>query len=400
MSEVSALPLEGIRVVDVATLAAAPWLACYLAEFGADVIKVEQPKVGDHLRRWGSSKDGEPLFWKSIARNKRSVTLNLRDRRGSELLMRLLATADVLVENFRPGTLERWGLAPDVLHRANPRLIIARVTGFGQTGPYRNRPGFGTLAEGLSGFAHLTGQPDGPPTLPNLLLADGVAGLTGAYAVMLALYHRDARNGEGQVIDVSLCDPLLRLMEPALLDWDQLGINGERSGNRTPHVAPRNAYRCGDGSWVGLSASAQSIFQRLASAIGRPDLVADPRFATNDARLANVEDLDEIIAEWVGARDREEVLRVMETADVAMGPILDPRSIYEDPHFTGRESFLPVEDPHLGPMRLVNVVPRLSATPGHVRTTGPDLGQHNAEVYGELGVGAEELRRLAADGVV
>lgn len=400
MSERTALPLDGVRVIDIATLAAGPWMACYLGEFGADVIKVEQPGIGDHQRRWGTKKDGEPLFWKSIARNKRSVTLNLRRPRGADLLKGLLATADVLVENFRPGTLERWGLAPEVLHEVNPGLVIARVTGFGQTGPYRERPGFGTLAEGLSGFSHLTGQADGPPTLPNLPLADGVAGLTGAYAVMLALYHRDAHGGAGQVIDLSLCEPLMRLMEPSLLDWDQLGLNGTRTGNRTTHVAPRNAYECGDGTWVALSASAQSIFERLAHAIGRPELIDDPRFASNDGRVANVEALDAVIAEWMGGRTRPEVLAVMEREEVAVGPIYDVASVYADPHFQERGSFVEVEDPELGPMHMVDVVPRLSATPGRVRTTGPKLGQHSDEVLAELGVDAEELDRLRAEGVV
>lgn len=396
----SELPLRDIRVVDIATLAAAPWLACYLGEFGADVIKVEQPVIGDHQRRWGTRRDGEPLFWKSIARNKRSVTLNLRDTRGQDLLKRLLATADVLVENFRPGTLERWGLGPEVLHQLNPRLVIARITGFGQSGPYSRRPGFGTLAEGLTGFSHLTGLPEGPPTLPNLPLADGVAGLTGAYAVMLALYHRDTRDGQGQVVDVSLCDPLLRLMEPALLDYDQLELNGTRTGNRTPHVAPRNTYRCGDGNWVALSASAQSIFERLARAIERPELAVDPRFRTNDDRLEHVDELDEIIAEWMGSRDRAEVLRVMEEAEVAVGPIYDPKAIFADPHFRARGSFVEVEDSRLGPMRLVNVVPRLSRTPGEVRATGPDLGEHTTEVLGSLGVTPAELEELSREGVV
>ena len=396
----SELPLQGVRVIDIATLAAAPWLACYLGEFGADVIKVEQPGLGDHQRRWGTRRDGEPLFWKSIARNKRSVTLNLREPRGQDLLRRLLVTADVLVENFRPGTLERWGLGPEALHEVNSGLVIARITGFGQSGPYAGRPGFGTLAEGLSGFAHLTGLPEGPPTLPNMPLADGVAGLTGAYAVMLALYHRDARGGDGQVVDVSLCDPLLRLMEPALLDYDQLGVNATRTGNRTPHVAPRNTYRCGDGSWVALSASAQSIFERLARAIERPELAIDPRFRTNDDRLEHVDELDAIIAEWMGARDRPEVLRVMEEAAVAVGPIYDPAAIFADPHFSERRSFVEVEDERLGPMRLVNVVPRLSRTPGTVRSTGPDLGEHNQEVLGELGVTPAEMEELAREGVV
>ena len=391
--------LSGKRVVDIATLAAGPWIACYLGEFGADVIKVEQPGIGDHQRQWGSKKNGEPIFWKSIARNKRSITLDLRKPRGAAVLRRLLATADVLVENFRPGTLERWGLAPESLRKVNPGLIIVRVTGFGQTGPYRERPGFGTLAEAMSGFSHMTGAADGPPTLPGLPLADGVAGLTGAFAVMLALYHRDAGGGEGQVIDISLYEPLLRLMEPSLLDWDQLHHNLTRTGNSIPHVAPRNAYVCADGQWVALSASAQSIFERLAQAIGRPELLDDVRFATNDVRVANTEALDEIIAGWMVEHTRPEVLSLMEEAEVALAPIYDLPSVYADPHFRARQSFVEVHDPVLGPMHLVDVAPKLSATPGRVRHTGPALGQHNAEVLAELGLTPEEVELVVAEGL-
>ncbi|MCL8207021.1 MAG: CoA transferase [Actinomycetia bacterium] len=394
------MPLEGIRVLDIATLAAAPWAASYLSEFGADVIKVELPGRGDHQRHWGSRKQDIGLFWKSIARNKRSVTLDLRRPKGAELFLRLAETADVVIENFRPGTLDRWGLGYPVLAERNPRLILLHITGFGQTGPYRDRPGFGTLAEGMSGFAHLTGEPDGPPTLPNLPLADGIAGITGAYAVMMALYWRDARGGRGQEIDVSLYEPLLRLMEPSLLDWDQLGIARGRVGNRSDHVAPRNAYQCADGKWIALSASAQPIVERLFQAMERPDLVEDPRFATNQARVAHVEELDAIIAAWMRERPSAEVLAVMERYEVAVAPIYDVPDIFADPHFHARNTFAEVHDPDLGPMRIVNVVPRLSATPGVVRTTGPRLGQHNEEVYRELGVTAAELEALRQDGVV
>ena len=383
--------LSGRRVIDIATLMAGPWIAQKLGDFGADVIKVEQPGTGDHQRRWGSKKDGEPIYWKSISRNKRSVTLDLRKPAGAGVLKRLVADADVLIENFRPGTLERWGLGPDVLHAINPGLVIARVTGFGQTGPYRERPGFGTVAEGMSGFSHLTGAADGPPTLPSMPLADGVAGLTGAFAVMLALYHRDANGGGGQVIDVSLCESLLPLMEPSLLEWDQLGTNLGRTGNTLSHVAPRTAYQCSDGEWVALSASAQSIFERLALAIDRPEMVDDPRFRSNAERVKNIEALDAIVGEWMASHPRVEALRRMDEAEVAVGPIYDLPSVYGDPHFQARESFIPVEDPHLGTMRLVNVTPRLSKTPGRIRSTGPSLGQHNAEVFAELGLTPDEI---------
>ena len=393
----SAEALAGKRVIDVATLMAGPWIAQKLGDFGADVIKVEQPGVGDHQRRWGSRKNGEPIYWKSIARNKRSVVIDLRRPAGAAALKRLAAKADVLIENFRPGTLERWGLGPDVLLELNPGLVIARVTGFGQDGPYRDRPGFGTVAEGMSGFSHLTGAADGPPTLPSMPLADGVAGLTGAFAVMLALYHRDVNGGGGQVIDISLTESLLPLMEPSLLEWDQLGTNLGRTGNTLSHVAPRSAYKCSDGEWVALSASAQSIFERLALAIDRPEMVDDPRFRTNADRVQDIEALDAIGGEWMGSHPRAEAVRRMDEAEVAVGPIYDLPSVYGDPHFQARQSFTTVIDKDLGPMRLVSVTPRFSKTPGRIRSTGPALGEHNAEVFAELGLTADEVEDLVVE---
>ncbi|MDE3231073.1 MAG: CoA transferase [Chloroflexota bacterium] len=394
------MALAGLRVLDIATMAAAPWAATYLAELGADVIKVEAPVVGDHQRRWGTPKNGEGLFWKSIGRNKRSVTLSLSKPDGAALFKRLVAEADVVIENFRPGTLERWGLGYEVLRAINPRLILLRVTGFGQNGPYAPRPGFGTLAESLTGFAGLTGQPDGPPTLPNMPLADGVAGVMGAFAVMVALYWRDARGGAGQMIDLSLCEPLLRLIEPSLLDYDQFGIVRGRIGNRSDHVAPRNTYQCGDGRWLAISASAQSIFERLMLAIGRPELRTDPRFAVNSARVENVNALDAIIGSWMAQRDRDAALAELQRAEVAAAPVYDVAEIFADPHFQARGSMVSVEDPALGPMRLVDVAARFSETPGQVRHTGPALGSSNAEVYGALGVTEEELEALRREGVI
>ena len=394
------LPLAGVRVLDIATMAAAPWAAAYLAEFGADVIKVEMPVVGDHQRRWGTPKNGEGLFWKSMSRNKRSVTLNLGKPRGAEVFKRLVKNVDVVIENFRPGTLERWGIGYETLREINPGLILLRVTGFGQTGPYSPRPGFGTLAESLTGFAHLNGHPSGPPTLPNMPLADGTAGITGAFAVMVALYYRDARGGVGQAIDLSLCEPLLRLLEPTLLDYDQFGIARGRIGNRSDHVAPRNTYQCGDGRWISISASAQSIFERLMDTIGRPELREDPRFHVNSARVAHVDELDEIIGAWMRRHPRDEALALLEAGEVAAAPVYDVPDIFADPHFKARESFVTVHDPDLGDMRLVNVVPRLSETPGRVEKTGPALGQHNAEVYATLGISDEEMAALRRDGVI
>ena len=392
-------PLDGVRVLDLATMMAAPAAAAYLAEFGADVIKVEKPKEGDPQRRWGTRKAGESIFWKSISRNKRSLTLDLRTPRGAEILGLLVRRTDVVIANFRPGTLDSWGIGYGWMAAANPGVILLEISGFGQGGPLARRPGFGTLAEARSGFAHLTGQPEGPPTLPNMGLADGVAGIMGAFAVMLARRARERGDGLGQRIDLSLCDSVLRLIEPSLLDWSQLGIAGQRTGSRSVHVAPRNVYRCRDGNWVALSASTPSIARRVFAAIGRPELADDPRFADNAARLENVDELDSVIGEWIGRHDAPEVIEIMERAEAAVGPVQDIPQIHQDPSFRERPSFVEVDDPHFGPMQLVDVVPKLSRTPGMVRATGPALGQHTKEILDELGLLAEH-QRLEEEGVV
>ncbi len=392
-------PLAGVRVLDLATMMAAPAAAAYLAEFGADVIKVEKPREGDPQRRWGTTKAGESVFWKSISRNKRSLTLDLRTRRGAEILRLLVRRTDVVIANFRPGTLDSWGIGYEWMATANPAVILLEVSGFGQGGPLARRPGFGTLAEARSGFAHLTGQPEGAPTLPNMGLADGVAGIMGAFAVMLALRARERGDGLGQRIDLSLCDSILRLIEPSLLDWSQLGIAGQRTGSRSVHVAPRNVYRCRDGNWVALSASTPSIARRVFAAIGRPELADDPRFVDNSSRLENVKELDLVIGEWIGRHDASEVVEIMEKAEAAVGPVQDIPQIHQDPSFRERPSFVEVEDQTFGPMRLVDVVPRLSRTPGKVRATGPALGQHTREILAELGL-LGEYEGLEEEGVV
>ena len=393
-------PLEGLRVVDAATLFAGPMVATLLGDFGADVIKVEHPG-GDSLRNLGWEKDGVSLWWAVVNRNKRAVTLKLSHDLGRRALLRLVEGADVLVENFRPGTMERWGLGWDDLREINPRLVMVRVTGFGQTGPYRERAGFGTLAESMSGFAHMNGYPDGPPTLPPFALADGIAGISGAFLTLAALRAREAEAGVGQMIDLSIYEPIFWLLGPQASVYDQLGVAQGRSGNRAPFTAPRNAYLSRDGVWLGLSASSQSTAERTVDLVGHPELAEQEWFANHTGRLQHQDELDEVIGAWVAERDADEVVATFGAAGAAIAPILDIAGIFEDPQYAHNESVTTVEDPVLGPVRMQNLVGRLSATPGQVRTTGPALGQHNDEILGGLiGYGEAELRHMAEEGVI
>ena len=395
------MPLEGLRVVDVATVIGGPGAATRLGDFGADVIKVEHPVTGDTTRAFGWRVAGVALWWKHLARNKRPITLKLSDPRGRDLLLRLVETADVLIESFRPGTLERWGLGPEELLGRNPRLVVLRISGFGQTGPYARRPGFGTLAESLSGFVHMNGEAEGRPLLPPIALADEVAALLGAFAVMVALHHRDRSGGTGQVIDQSLFEGLFGLTGPLALAYDRLGLVTGRHGGRLPYVAPRNSYRTSDERWVALSGTSQSVADRIFAAIERPELVSDPRFATNEARLDNVEELDAILAEWIGGHTLQEVMAAFEAHQAAASPIYDVQQIFADMQFRSRGTMVRVEDEDLGDVILPDVQPRLSETPGRHRHAGLSLGAANREVLvGELGLSEEELERLRNEGVV
>jgi crotonobetainyl-CoA:carnitine CoA-transferase CaiB-like acyl-CoA transferase len=387
-------PLAGLRVLDLGTVYAAPITAMLLGDFGADVIKMEHPG-GDPARTHGWNREGHGLWWKVISRNKRTVTLNLGKPEGQDLLRRLAATADVLVENFRPGVLEKWHLGPDQLLEVNPRLVVLRVTGFGQAGPYAHRRAFGTLAEAMSGFAHQTGQEDGPPTLPPFGLADGVAGIAGALAVLTALYHRDARGGAGQVIDLSLLEPLLGILGPGPTVYDQLGVIAGRHGNRSPNNAPRNAYRTRDGRWVAISASATSVAERVLHLVGRPDIAAQPWFASAGERSRRGELLDGVVGTWIAARDFDEVVAAFEAAGAALAPIYDVEQLLADPHVQARDTITTVDDEDLGPLRMQNLMFRLTRTPGRIRFPGRRLGQDTEAVYGDLlGLSGDDLAKL------
>jgi formyl-CoA transferase len=392
-------PLEGIRVLDAATLLAGPLIAAFLGDFGADVIKIEHPR-GDPIRSHGDAKDGIGLWWKVIGRNKRAITLNFSKPEGQELLLELVKTADVLIENFRPGTLERWNLQPERLLGVNPRLVLVRTTGFGQFGPYAGRPGFGTLAESMSGFAHVTGEAGGPPTLPPFGLADGIAGLAGVNAVMFALYHRDARGGSGQVIDLAIVEPILTIVGPQPTIYDQLGVIQQRTGNRSGNNAPRNTYRTRDGKWVAISTSAQSVAERVMRLVGRPEYVDQPWFKTGKERARHADELDAAVGGWIGEHDLSEVVRAFDEAEAAVAPIYDISDIMRDPQYRALGSIVEVPDDELGPVKMQNVMFRMVGTPGRLRWAGRRLGQDNEAVYGELGLSPERLAELRGQGVL
>jgi crotonobetainyl-CoA:carnitine CoA-transferase CaiB-like acyl-CoA transferase len=392
-------PLGGLRVLDLATLFAGPLAATLLGDFGAEVIKVEHPTRPDPSRGHGPAKDGVGLWWKLLGRNKRAITLDLSTPGGRATLLRLAAGADVIVENFRPGTLEKWGLGWPELSAANPRLVLARVTAFGQFGPYAHRPGFGTLAEAMSGFAAITGEPDAPPTLPPFGLADSIAGLATAYAVLTALAAR-GRTGEGQVVDMAIIEPILTVLGPHPLWYDQLGHLQPRTGNRSQNNAPRNTYRTADGSWVAVSTSAQSVAERVVRLVGRADLIDEPWFADGSGRAAHADVLDEAVGGWIAARTREEVLAAFEKAEAAVAPVQDVRDVMADPQYRALDTITTVEDPELGPLRMQNVLFRLSATPGAIRWAGRPHGADTDAVLAELGLTGAEVAALREEGAL
>ncbi|MFC9279966.1 CaiB/BaiF CoA transferase family protein [Streptomyces collinus] len=392
-------PLAGLRVLDLATLFAGPMAATLLGDYGAEVIKVEHPRRPDPSRGHGPARDGVGLWWKVLGRNKRAVTLDLSRAGGRATLLRLAATADVVIENFRPGTLEKWDLGWAELSAANPRLVLTRVTAFGQFGPYAHRPGFGTLAEAMSGFAALTGEPDAPPTLPPFGLADSVAGLATAYAVLTALAARE-RTGAGQVVDMAIIEPILAVLGPHPTWYDQLGHAQERTGNRSANNAPRNTYRTADGHWVAVSTSAQSVAERVMRLVGRPELIEEPWFATGVDRAAHADVLDEAVGCWIASRTRDEVLAAFEKAEAAVAPVQDVRDVMTDPQYRALDTITTVDDPELGPLRMQNVLFRLSSTPGAIRWAGRPHGADTDAVLTELGLTPAELRALREEGAL
>lgn len=393
-------PLSGVRVLDISTVVAGPLSSTLMADLGADVLKVEIPGEGDHIRQLPPHKNGVALWSKVANRNKRGITLDLRQPEGIRILEQLLPRYDVLVENFRPGTLERWGLSTQRLHAIRPDLIVLRVTGFGQTGPYRSRPGFARIFEAMSGFVNLCGEENGPPMYPGFPVSDALTGVFGAYAISAALLHRE-KHGQGQEIDLSATEAMFRILDFMPIEYDQLGVVRSRQGNLNAYSAPSSVYKTRDDKWVVLAVSAPTVFRRLAIAIERADLLEDPMFRTNTARIENRAQIESIMEHWFVSHTLSDATDILMRHEVSFSPIYDIADIVNDPHFIERELLIQVDDEELGAVTMQNVVPRFSETPGRVWRTGPGIGQHNDEVYGqELGLSAEQQAVLRESGVI
>ena len=392
----------GLRVLDAGNMISGPMAACLFADYGADVVKIEHPRLHDPLREWEPKRDGISLWWKVINRNKRLITLDISTPSGQDMFRRLAGWADVVLENFRPGTFERWNVGYSDLSAVNPGLILVRISGYGQTGPYSQRPGYGTIAEALSGVPAFTGTPEDPPILPAFPLADSVAGVFAVTSALAALRHRDTHSPpEGQEIDLSLYEPLFRLVDSQVIGFDQLGLVKQRMGNRMAEDAPRNTYKTKDHRWIAISASSERTFSRLAIAIGQPGLATDPRFDSSSRRIAHVEELDAILGLWFQAKTCAEAMEILLANDVVAGPIYDIQDIFNDPHFRFREDIVSVPDADFGSVRMQGVVPKFSRTPGSVRFTGGAPGSHNDEVFGQvLGLDSSAIEQLAKVGVI
>jgi formyl-CoA transferase len=393
-------PLDGIRVLELGQLIAGPFASRLLAEFGADVIKVEPPGTGDPLRKWRMLHEGTSVWWASQSRNKRSVTLDLRDPEGQAIARRLAAEADVMIENFRPGALEGWGLGWDTLHELNPKLVMLRVSGYGQTGPYRDLPGFGVIGEAMGGLRHLTGEPTRTPVRVGVSIGDSLAALHGVIGILLALRHRDQQGGEGQMIDVALYESVFNMMESLLPEYSVFGAVRQAAGSSLPGIAPSNAYRCRDGKFSLIAGNGDSIFRRLMEVIERPDLAADPALAQNDGRVANVERLDAAIGAWTAQHSLDDVLARLNEARIPAGKIYDVADIATDPHYRARDMILDSTLDDGTPVQLPGVLPKLNATPGTVRSRAPALGEHTDEVLASLGLDDAQRAALRERGVI
>ncbi|AOK25045.1 CoA-transferase [Burkholderia ubonensis] len=393
-------PLDGIRVLELGQLIAGPFAGRMLAEFGADVIKVEPPGTGDPLRKWRMLHDGTSVWWAAQSRNKTSLTLDLRTPEGQDVIRRLVADADVLIENFRPGTLEGWGLGWDALSAINPGLIMLRVSGYGQTGPYRDRPGFGVIAEAMGGLRHLTGEPGRTPVRVGVSLGDSLSGLHGLIGVLLALRHREQQGGNGQVVDVALYESVFNMMESLLPEYAVFGAVREAAGSSLPGVAPTNAYRCRDGRYALIAGNGDSIFRRLMALVGRPDLGDDPALAHNDGRVAQVERIDAAIGAWTALQDRDDVLAALNDARIPAGRIYDVADIAADPHYHARGMIVDDTLPDGTPVRVPGIVPKLGATPGRITRSAPTLGEGTDAVLDSLGIDAATRADWRARGVI
>lgn len=393
-------PLADLRVVETGSLIAGPFCGQLLADFGAEVIKVEDPARGDPMREWGVHSEGTSLSWPVIARGKKSVTCDLRSAEGQRIVRELVAQADVLVENFRPGTLERWGLSPEALHEINPGLVLVRVTGYGQDGPYAGRAGFGSIGEAMGGLRHVTGEPDRPPSRTGISLGDSLAGTFSALGATMALHARQ-RTGRGQVVDTAIYEAVLAFMESLLPEWQLAGHRRERTGAILPGIAPSNAYPTADAAEVIIGANRDTVFTRLCAAMDRPELAAEDEFGTHAARGERQRELDELISAWTRTLPTDELLDRLHEAGVPAGRVYTAADMAEDPHFAARKAIVRLMHPELGDFPMQNVVPRLSDTPGEVRGLGPELGEHNDEVYGALlGADAGQLARWRAAKVI
>ena len=393
--------LADLRVVEMGVLLAGPFCGQLLGDFGAEVIKVEQPGVGDPMREWGREKPhGQSLWWPVLARNKKSVTANLRDHRGQDLVRRLVAESDVLVENFRPGTLERWGLGYDELSARNPRLVMVRVTGFGQTGPYAPRAGYGSIGEAMGGLRYVVGPPDRPPSRTGISIGDTLAGTFAAYGALMAVHARE-RTGRGQVVDSAIYEAVLAMMESLVSEYTVAGYTRERTGSILPNIAPSNVYPTADGDQILIGANQDTVFVRLAGVMRRPDLADDPRYATHSARGERQAELDDLIAAWTATVPTDDLLDRLERSGVPAGRIYRAADMLDDPHFAARDTIVSVPHPRLPDLGMQNVAPRLSDTPGAIRWAGPDLGAHNAEIYGDLlGIDDATLDALRSDEII